>query len=118
MRIISMLFLAFSLLLPVCAFAQVNPVTTERDCGISSLSGSSQTIAVANPNRKYLGLFNSGNASVYVNAAGGTAASTGIASIPVTSGGSLLFKLPEGIPRNAITIIGTSGQPVACFEGN
>jgi len=118
MRLLSSIILAISLLLPGVAFSQVTPAYTLRDCGISSLSGSSQSLAVANPNRKYLGIFNSGNASVYINAIGGTAASTGIASIPLASGGSLIFKEPEGSARNAITIIGTSGQPVACFEGN
>lgn len=118
MRIFSAALLAFLTLLPIGAMAQVMPTYTLRDCGISSLSGSSQSLAVANPNRKYLGIFNSGNATVYVNAAGGTAATSGVASIPVVSGGSLLFKEPDGLARNAITIIGTAAQPVACFEGN
>ncbi len=118
MRLFSAVFLAILTLLPISAMAQVTPAYTLRDCGISSLSGSSQSLAVANPQRKYLGIFNSGNATVYVNAAGGTAASTGIASIPVVSGGSLIFKEPEGLARNPITIIGTTAQPVACFEGN
>lgn len=118
MRYILSIILAAVFVCPAIASAQVTPTFNSRDCGISSLSGSSQSLAVANPNRKYIGIFNSGNASVYVNSAGGTAATSGIASIPVTSGGSLIYKLPEGVPRNAITIIGTAGQPVACFEGN
>lgn len=110
---LAMLGLAFP------ASAQVANLYTLRDCGISSLSGSSQSLAVANPQRKYLGIFNTGNATIYVNVAGGTAATTGIASINIASGSSLVMKLGDGaIPRNAITVIGTAAQPVACFEGN
>jgi|ERR1700693_149504 len=118
MRLSSSLLLAFLTLLPFVAFAQVTPTFTERDCGISSLSGSSQQLVAANPNRKYLGVFNSGANTVYINSSGGTAATSGIASIGVAAGNALVWKLPDGLPRNAITIIGTAAQPVACFEGN
>lgn len=119
MRLISSLILATLLLMPELAFAQNVPLAfTQRDCSISSLSGSSQSLSVANPNRKYLGIFNTGNASVYVNVTGGTAANTGISSITINSGNALIWKMPDGVSRNAITIIGTSGQPVTCTEGN
>ncbi len=74
MRLFPTLLLAILALMPVAAMAQVTPTYSLRDCGISSLSGSSQSLAVANTSRKYLGIFNSGNATVYINAAGGTAA--------------------------------------------
>lgn len=118
MRIFSSVILAIALAFPGLALAQAVPNYTLRDCGISSLSGSSQSLAVANPNRRFLGIYNTGTASVYVNAVGGTAASTGIASITVTSGSSLIFQGQNGVNRNAVTIIGTTAQPVACFEGN
>lgn len=90
-----------------------------RDCSISSLSGSSQSLAVANPNRKYLGIFNGGANTVYVNVAGGTAASTSISSIAMPPNYSLIFSPDNNrsVSNNAITIIGTAGQPVTCFEG-
>lgn len=113
------LFVVFTCNLSFAATAPNNPlIYTLRDCGISSLSGSSQSLAVANPNRKYLGIFNSGNANVYVNVAGGTAASSGVSSIPISSGNSLIMLGGSGIPRNLITVIGTAAQPLACFEGN
>lgn len=118
MRIFSSVILAIALAFPGLALAQAVPNYTLRDCGISSMSGASQSIAVANPNRRFLGIYNTGNASVYVNVAGGTAANTGISSIIVTSGSSLIFQGANGVNRNAVTILGTSGQPVSCFEGN
>lgn len=122
MRKFISILLSLLALMPVAALAQTSPgglmIYSLRDCGISSLSGSSQNLAVANPNRKYMGVFNSGNATIYVNFAGGTAASTGIASASVVSGGSIVMLPTQGISRNLITVIGTAGQPVACFEGN
>ncbi len=119
MRLISSLILAVFLTLPAAAFAQTGPAYTNRDCGISSLSGASQTLVVANPNRKFLGIYNTGANTVFVNAAGGTAAITGISSIALPPNYSLIYQPVNGagVSNNAITIIGTSGQPVACFEG-
>lgn len=121
-HLIGHLIAVFSLFVASEAFAINAPnevaVYTLRDCGISSLSGSSQSIAVANPNRKYLGIFNTGNANIFVNVAGGTAAITGISSITVPSGSSLVMLGTAGLPRNAVTVIGTAAQPVSCFEGN
>ena len=119
MRLISSLLFAVLMLFSDGAFAQVGPAYTNRDCSIASLSGSSQTIAVANPNRKFLGIYNSGATTVWVNVAGGTAAVNGTSSIVLPSTYSLIFSAQPGagVASNAITVIGTAAQPLTCFEG-
>lgn len=84
------------------------------DNSITSLSGSSQQIVPANATRSFLLLFNSGNANVGVNLAGGTASIGGTGTITLAPNGSATFATGS-IPENAINVIGTSGQPLVCF---
>lgn len=101
------------------AFAQQVPFTIN-DCSISSLSGSSQQLLAANPNRKYLMITNSSTTqTAYVNLAGGTAASAVSSLIIATTGGILTYTGGPGNtpPTNKITVTGTPGSPVTCYEG-
>ena len=86
-----------------------------RDASITSLSGSSQTALAKNGNRQFLLIENTGNANIGVNLTGGTAAIAGTGTITIVANGSLL--LDHVIPQNAITVIGTTGQPVCVIEG-
>lgn len=86
------------------------------DCSISSLSGSSQSLIAANPQRKYLMVFNSGANNAYVNLAGGTAATSGASSVVLGVGSSVVIS-GTSISRSAVTVIGTAAQPVTCYEG-
>lgn len=86
------------------------------DCSISSLTGSSQSLVAKNPQRKYLMIFNSGANIAYVNLAGGTAATSGISSLSVAVGGTVLVN-GAYIDTTAVTVIGTASQPVTCYEG-
>ena len=84
------------------------PVT---DASIASMSGISQTLLAANPNREYIEIINSGSATVWVNLTGGTAAAN--TGIPILSNGS--WRGDVFVPSNAITVIGTAGQPLSCY---
>lgn len=110
-RKIAMLLTAFFFAAP--AFAQQALPFTFSSCSISSLTGSSQSLLSANPNRKYLFLFNSGANNAYVDLAGNTATSADTLLVP----GSSLVISGSQIPVNAINITGTSSQPFACNEG-
>lgn len=113
MRIFSTILLAVSLLFPALAFAQPDSIS---DCSISSLSGSSQSLAAAAQNRKSILIFNSGANNAYVNLAGGTAATSGASSVLIAPGASLTYS-GQYVPITAITVIGTASQPIACFQG-
>lgn len=127
MRFLSSLILSISLLFAASeSFAQTSP--TFRDCSIASLSGASQTLLAAPSfNRKYLLVCNFGTSnSVGVNFAGGTAAIAGAGTytLPDTGGPVAQCKEfsadPGGTPlppAGIVTVIGTSGQPVQCWEG-
>ena len=98
------------------AQAQVAPYTIA-DCSISSLSGSSQQVVAANQQRKYLMIYNSSASnSAYVNLAGGTAATSGASSIVLSPTQSVVLT-GSNIATNKVTVIGTSSQPLSCFEG-
>jgi hypothetical protein len=90
-----------------------------RDCSIASLSGSSQQILAANPQRKFLFIVNNGagSNSVGLNLAGGTAAINGSGTITLAANGSFLIQANVPQIYNAITVIGTAAQSVQCFEG-
>lgn len=104
-----------SLLFATQAFAQAVPYSLA-DCSISSLSGSSQTIIAANPQRKYLMIFNSGANTAYVNLSGGTAATSGASSIVLGVGSSIVISGNQ-IDTSAAKVIGTAAQPLTCYEG-
>ena len=103
------------------AFAQA--LWTNNDCSIASLSGSSTQLLAANANRKYLLICNIGATgdNIGVNLSGGTAAIAGTGTITLVPGSCKEFAIAMSYlpnpPANAITVIGTSGQPVACTEG-
>lgn len=90
------------------------------DSSILSLSGSSQQLMAENPSRGALQIMNTGSANIGVRFVplGGTrtdypAAIAGIGTFTIVPGGSYE---PDGgwIPQNAIEVIGTAAQPVAC----
>lgn len=85
------------------------------DRTITSLSGASQALLAANGQRNYLLIENTGNANVGINLVGGTAIIGGAGTVTLTPNGSLEFV--NWIPQGAITVIGTSGQALACLEG-
>lgn len=95
--------------------SHVNDRGLVNDKSIASLSGSSQPLLPANPDRRYLLIQNTGSANVGVNLAGGTAALGGLGTITLAPNGSYE---PDSnfIPTNAVTVIGTTGQPVFCVE--
>lgn len=101
--------------------ALANPLWTNRNCGITAMSGTSTQLLAANPQRHYLLLCNFGAAgdNVTFGMAGETAvANQGLTLVP---GACKEFSdytsyLPNP-PANAITVIGTSTQPVVCYEG-
>lgn len=108
-------FLIATTLLASPAFAQIvtfNP----SDCSKASLSGSSQSLLVANSQRRYLFLQNTGTSSVGVNVAGGTALIGGTGTITLLPGTSLEYTA-TGVPTTAITGIGTAAQSLTCIEG-
>lgn len=83
------------------------------DASITSLSGSSQQLLASSGTRRFLMIQNIGANNVGVNLAGGTAAIGGTGTATLYPGGSLKF---DGfVPTNAITVIGTSGQPLAAW---
>src|SRR5215813_5213973 len=85
------------------------------DKSVASLAGSSQVLLIANPDRRYLLIQNTGSSNVGVNLAGGPAAIGGAGTITLLPGGS--YEPDAGfIPTNPINVIGTAGQPVVCFE--
>lgn len=86
------------------------------DKSIASMSGTSQALLPVNPFRRYLLIQNTGNANVGVNIAGGTAVLGGTGTITLVPNGS--YEPDSGVmPCNAMTVIGTAGQPVVCIEG-
>lgn len=113
-KLVSLVFLSFLLAIP--AHAQAVSVFSIADCSIASLSGSSQTAVAANSQRKYLLIFNNGNANVGVNLAGGTAAIAGAGTVTLGSLASIEYN-GSAVPQGAVTVIGTAAQPIVCLEG-
>jgi hypothetical protein len=120
MRFRSLALLAL-LALPASAHAQA--LRSFNDCSIASMSGSSQQLVATNPQRAYLLVCNTGASgdNIGVNFAGGTAAIAGAGTITLVpgsckeyaAGSSYLPNPPSGV----VNVIGTSSQPVACYEG-
>lgn len=130
MRFLLSLILAFSILfLSTESFAQTSP--TFGDCSIASLSGSSQALGTAfalgnkSYNRKYLYICNTSTVTgdnVGINLAGGTAALGGVGTATLYPGACVEYSAASGSglplpPSNNVNVIGTSGQPVLCYEG-
>lgn len=108
------------------AQAQTASLRSFNDCSIASLSGSSQQILPANPNRTYLLICNtaaSNNAGV--NYTGGTAAIGGAGTytlLPANVAQSCKeyaagFSYLPPPPSGAINVIGTAAQTLLCLEG-
>jgi len=128
-RFLKALLVSF-ILTPCVALAQVpSAAPALSDCSIASLSGSSQslgtltTLAAHAFNRKYLLVCNTGATgdNVGVNFVGTTAALGGTGTVTLVPGACKEFstsgQLPQP-PSNAVTVIGTSGQPVLCLVGH
>lgn len=132
MRSLSALILSIALLFPAFeSKAQslgANP--TFADCSIASMSGSSQALGTAFAlgknafTRKYLYICNTGATgdNVGVNLAGGTAALSGTGTLTLVPGACLEYSSAQGSglpqpPSNNVNVIGTSTQPVLCYEG-
>jgi len=102
--------------------ALANPLWTIRNCGISSMSGSSQTLVAKNPAHHYLLICNFGAAGDNITL--GLAGETAVANQDLTLVPGSCKEYEDGSsylappPANLITVIGTSGQPVTCSEGN
>lgn len=86
------------------------------DRSIAALSGVSQALLAANRGRRYLLIQNTGSANIGVNLVGGAAVIGGLGTITLAAGGSFECDA-EDVVTNAMTVIGTAAQPVACFEG-
>lgn len=85
---------------------------TISDYGIASMSGSSEELFTAGEANKYALIYNpTGNNTVYVNLAGGTADS---GDIPIVAGQSL--ELANGV-ANAVNIIGTAAETLIAVGG-
>lgn len=85
------------------------------DKSLPALSGTSQVLLIANPDRRYLLIQNTGSENLGVNLAGGPAAIGGPGTVTLFPGGS--YEPDAGfIPTNPINVIGSEGQPVLCFE--
>ena len=82
---------------------------TPTDRTITSATGSSQTMMAANASRHSLTIQNTGNANVGVNPTGGTASIGGAGTITLAPLGSYTPAIPT---LSAVTVIGTSGQPI------
>lgn len=87
---------------------------TATDKTITSATGSSQTLAAANANRKAI-LIKNGATSIGVNLLGGTAAIGGAGTITL---GPLEGLILEGAkcPVGLITVIGTASAYISCIE--
>lgn len=114
-------------LTPCVALAQVPSASPSiSDCSVASLSGASQSITSLSAhgfNRKYLLLCNTGATgdNIGVNLAGGTAALGGTGTITLVPGSCKEFSSSGNLPlppANAVTVIGTSGQPFLCLIGH
>lgn len=83
------------------------------DHSISSLTGSSQSLVAQDMTRSFIMIENVGNNLVGVNPTGGTATIGSAGTFTINPSGSLTFSI-DSIPGNAMTVTGTSGQPVSC----
>lgn len=83
------------------------------DSSIASLSGVSQTLLAADDGRSYILIQNTGANNIGVNLAGGAAAFGAVGTVTLQPLDS--YEPVGKVPTNAITVIGTAGQPVACF---
>lgn len=82
---------------------------------IANLTGASQTLMAANPNRRHLLIQNLDANPIGINLSGGAASLTAAGSIYLPQYGSLeIFNYP---PTSAITVIGTANADVTAYEG-
>ncbi len=92
---------------------QIGAAYTNRS--IANLTGASEPLMAANPDRRILIVSNEGATPVAVNLSGGAAALNTAGNITLTAGGSIT--LDNSPPIGAITIIGTLNADVTAYEG-
>lgn len=101
----------------LCAFPAYAQVVTRPvfllDCSIASLTGASQALVPQDMTRKFILIENIGNANIGVNPTGGTAAIGTAGTLTIAAGATQTFN-SASVPGNAMTVIGTSAQPVTC----
>lgn len=88
-----------------------------RDRSILSLSGSSQQLMPANPGRRDFFIENTGANDIAVTFTQATAALNANGCIEIAPGAALSASLlGEQVPKGAVFVIGTAGQPVYAHE--
>jgi hypothetical protein len=87
-----------------------------KDRSIASVSGSSQLLMPANPLRKSLTIENDGANVVYVTWTKTAAAADAGGVYELAIGASISFDGKDMIPKGAIYVLGTAGQPVYAEE--
>lgn len=88
-----------------------------QDRSILSLSGSSQQLMPANPNRRSFNIQNTGTADIVVTFVAATAAANSLGCYEIPPSAMLSAEMLGGqVPKGACQIIGTAGQPVTADE--
>ena len=81
------------------------------DYSIASLTGASQVALAFCGWRSFLMIHNPGSANAGINPTGGVAAVGSAGTITLVPNGTMTFNI-DGVPQNAITVVGTAGQPL------
>lgn len=88
-----------------------------KDRSIASLSGSSQLLMPANPDRRDFLIKNNGANDIAITFTTAVAAANANGSIEIAPGDALSASvLGEMVPKGAIYVIGTAAQPVYAHE--
>lgn len=88
-----------------------------KDRSIASMSGASQLLMPANPLRKGFFVENDGANVIYITWTKATAAADAVGVFELAIGASIGETYLKGaVPKNAIYILGTAGQPVYAEE--
>lgn len=87
-----------------------------KDRSIASLAGTSQQLMPANPLRKAFFIENDGANVIYVTWTKATAAADAVGVFELAVGASVGASKPEMIPKGAIFVLGTAGQPIYAEE--
>lgn len=84
---------------------------------IASMSGSSQLLMPANPDRRALTIQNCGANVLYVTWLAAVAAADASGVVEIAPGAAISASLlGEMVPKGAIYVIGTAGQPIYAEE--
>lgn len=88
-----------------------------KDRSIASMSGASQQLMPANPLRKSFFVENDGANVIYITWTKATAAADAVGVFELAIGASVGSRIPsEDVPKGAIFVLGTAGQPVYAEE--